>query len=78
MVVRKALFYSYPMLFCIVSLQDKFHPDYQKCLQLQGEEVYLKAGDSASFSGNIHHTYMNPLKVKAQGIVTIIEPSPHC
>ncbi len=47
-------------------------------LQAGGEEVHLKAGDSASFSGNIHHTYMNPLKVKAQGIVTIIEPSPHC
>ncbi len=43
-------------------------------LEAGGEKVHLKTGDSASFSGNIHHNYINPLKVKAQGIVTIIEP----
>ncbi len=43
-------------------------------LEAGGEKTHLFAGDSASFGGNIHHSYCNPTATKSLGIVTIIEP----
>ncbi len=43
-------------------------------LEAGGEKTHLIAGDSASFGGNIYHSYCNPTSNESRGIVTIIEP----
>ncbi len=42
-------------------------------LEAGGEKIHLLAGDSASFGGNIHHSYSNPTTRESRGVVTIIE-----
>ncbi len=41
-------------------------------LQVAGEETILRQGDSAHFRGNIKHSYSNPGKDEARGLVTIL------
>lgn len=41
-------------------------------LDVAGEEVHLKEGDSAHFRSNVPHTYGNPLDREAVGLVTIL------
>ncbi|MCP3689514.1 MAG: helix-turn-helix domain-containing protein [Gammaproteobacteria bacterium] len=43
-------------------------------LEAGGETMHLFAGDSASFGGNVHHSYSNPTARVSRGIVTIVEP----
>ncbi len=43
-------------------------------LEAGGEKIHLLTGDSASFGGNIHHSYSNPTTKESRGVVTIIEP----
>ncbi|MBF0369263.1 MAG: helix-turn-helix transcriptional regulator [Magnetococcales bacterium] len=42
-------------------------------LELGGEALHLKGGDSARFHGNIRHFYRNPVESEAHGVVTILE-----
>ena len=42
-------------------------------LEVAGEVVSLGKGDSAHFRGNIKHSYRNPTKRMAQGVVTIVD-----
>ncbi|MCP4493536.1 MAG: helix-turn-helix domain-containing protein [Gammaproteobacteria bacterium] len=41
-------------------------------LEAGGEDIHLSTGDSASFGGNIHHSYSNPTDMESRGVVTII------
>lgn len=41
-------------------------------LELAGESVHLKAGDTASFQGNIRHLYSNPDEEEGWAVVTIL------
>ncbi len=41
-------------------------------LEAGGEKIHMLAGDSASFGGNIHHSYSNPTSRESRGVVTII------
>lgn len=42
-------------------------------LEVAGEQIPLRQGDSAHFRGNIHHSYHNLGSATARGMVTIIE-----
>ncbi|HEC17288.1 MAG TPA: XRE family transcriptional regulator [Sedimenticola sp.] len=42
-------------------------------LEVAGESVRLKQGDSARFGGNVHHLYTNPSGAESIGLVTILE-----
>jgi transcriptional regulator with XRE-family HTH domain len=42
-------------------------------IEVAGENMHLKKGDSARFGGNVHHVYRNPTKGRSMGMVTILE-----
>ncbi len=42
-------------------------------IEVAGENMHLKKGDSARFGGNVHHIYRNPTKSAVMGLVTILE-----
>ncbi len=42
-------------------------------LDVAGEETRLRTGDSAHFRGNVQHSYRNPGKTRAHGVVTILQ-----
>ncbi len=42
-------------------------------IEVAGERVHLKQGDSARFGGNVHHYYRNSSQNESQGLVTILE-----
>ncbi|MBF0622772.1 MAG: helix-turn-helix transcriptional regulator [Magnetococcales bacterium] len=42
-------------------------------LEVIEETVHLQSGDSAIFAGNVKHTYINPGKKEARGVVSILE-----
>jgi len=42
-------------------------------IEVAGESMHLKRGDSARFGGNVHHVYQNPAQSIAIGLVTILE-----
>jgi transcriptional regulator with XRE-family HTH domain len=41
-------------------------------LDVGGEKAHLRQGDSAHFRGNVKHSYQNPGKRNARGMVTIL------
>lgn len=44
-------------------------------IEVAGESVRLKKGDSARFGGNVHHIYSNSGQTDAIGLVSILEKS---